>query len=143
MYVERVDSPQAVRVRGSSGGRGPLYCTAMGKSLLAFQPEREAIIQRLDLHPMTPSTITDRETLRREIELTRARKYSLANEEHEPGVLSIGMPVLDACGCAIAALCVTAPAFRSSLDDLKQYIPLLRDGAYEIAIQLPYSGVST
>ncbi|MBO0781389.1 MAG: IclR family transcriptional regulator [Ktedonobacteraceae bacterium] len=145
MYVERVDSPQPVSVRGSSGGRGPLYCTAMGKSLLAFQPEkeREAILQRLHLERLTAHTITDRETLRRELALTRERRYSIANEEHEPGVISVSVPVLDERGQALAALCVTAPAFRATLAQLVENVPLLRDGAREIAIQLPRSGTAT
>lgn len=139
MYVERIDSPQPVQVRGASGGRGPLYCTAMGKSLLAFQPDekREEIIQRLHLQRMTGHTIVDRDELRRELELTRERKYSIANEEHEVGVLSVGVPVLDAHGWPLAALCVTAPAFRTSLEALIEGVPVLQNGAREIALQLP------
>lgn len=143
MYVERLDSPQPVRVRGSIGGRGPLYCTAMGKSLLAFQPdeEREAIVSRLQLERMTPRTIIDRDELRLELDRTRARHYSLADEEHEPGVRSVGVPVLDARGRAIAAICVAAPAFRVSLEKLIQNVPMLRKAAQEIAIQLPRDGI--
>jgi IclR family acetate operon transcriptional repressor len=144
VYIERLDSPQPIRVRGSSGGRGPLYCTAMGKSLLAFQPDekREEIIQRLNLEPMTPNTITDHEALRSELARTRERKYSVANEEHEQGVLSVGVPVLDAHGVPIAALCVTAPAFRTSLEELTMHVPVLQNGAREIALRLPRNSAS-
>jgi IclR family acetate operon transcriptional repressor len=139
VYVERIDSPQPIQVRGSIGRRDPIYCTAMGKSLLAFQPdeEREAIVQRLQLKRLTPHTITDRDALRRELERTRERGYSLANEEHEPGIRTVAVPVLDAYRRAIAALCVTAPAFRATLEDLTRYVPLLQDAAREIALQLP------
>jgi IclR family transcriptional regulator, acetate operon repressor len=144
MYVERLDSPQPVRVRGSIGGRGPLYCTAMGKSLLAFQPddEREAIVHRLHLERMTPQTIVDRNELRRELALTHERHYSLADEEHEPGVRSIGVPILNVRGRAIAAICVAAPAFRVSLEELTHSVPLLHKAAQEIAVQLPRDGIA-
>lgn len=143
MYLERLDSPQPVRVRGSIGGRGPLYCTAMGKSLLAFQPDdvREAILSQLQLERMTPHTIIDRAELRHELERTRERHYATADEEHEIGVRSVGVPVLDVRGRAIAAICITAPAFRVTLEKLTYNVPLLRKAAQEIAIQLPRDGI--
>lgn len=140
VYVERVDSPRTIQVRGSIGKRDPLYCTAMGKSLLAFQPEneREAIVQRLQLKRLTPATITDRKELRQELARTRERGYSLANEEHEPGIRTVAVPVLNDRHRAVAAVCITAPAFRASLEDLTQHVPMLQEAAREIAIQLPH-----
>jgi IclR family acetate operon transcriptional repressor len=142
VYVERFDSPHPIQVRGSIGRRDPLYCTAMGKSLLAFQSDesREAIISRLHLKRLTPHTITDRDELRRELDRTRERGYSLADEEHEPGIRTVAVPVLDSRGRAVAAICVTAPAFRASLEELTRNVPVLQDAAREIAIQLPRGG---
>lgn len=139
VYVERIDSPHPIQVRGSTGRKDPIYCTAMGKSLLAFRPaeERETIIRQLQLKPLTPHTITDREALRRELDRTRERGYSLADEEHEPGIRTVAVPVIGSRGRAIAALCVTAPAFRASLEDLTRHVPMLLDAAREIAVQLP------
>lgn len=143
VYVERVNSPHPIQVRGFTGRRDPLYCTAMGKSLLAFQPEeeREAIVQRLQLKRLTPHTITNRDELRRELERTRERGYSLADEEHEPGIRTVAVPVLNERRRVIAALCITAPAFRASLEDLTHYVPALHEAAREIAIQLPHGGM--
>jgi len=144
VYVERFDSPHPIQVRGSIGRRDPLYCTAMGKSLLAFQPDedREAIISRLHLKRLTPYTITDRDELRRELDRTRERGYSLADEEHEPGIRTVAVPVLDSRGRAVAAICITAPAFRVSLEELTRNVPVLQDAAREIAIQRPRGGPS-
>ncbi|HLZ57313.1 MAG TPA: IclR family transcriptional regulator [Ktedonosporobacter sp.] len=144
VYVERIDSPHPIQVRGSMGRRDPVYCTAMGKSLLAFRPdeEREAIVQRLKMKRLTPHTITDRNELRRELDRTRERGYSLADEEHEAGIRTVAVPVLDSRGRAIAALCVTAPAFRATLEQLIQNVPVLQEAAREISVQLPRGGAS-
>jgi DNA-binding IclR family transcriptional regulator len=142
VYVERFDSPHPIQVRGSIGRRDPLYCTAMGKSLLAFQPEdlRNSIVSRLHLKRLTPHTITNLDELRRELDRTHERGYSLADEEHEPGIRTVAVPVLDSRGRAAAALCITAPAFRVSLDELTHHVPVLQDAAREIAVQLPRGG---
>jgi DNA-binding IclR family transcriptional regulator len=139
VYVERLDSPHPIQVRGSIGRRDPIYCTAMGKSLLAFRPaeEREAIVRRLNLKPLTPHTITDPDELLRELERTVERGYSLADEEHEPGIRTVAVPVLDLRGRVAAAICITAPAFRVSLEDLTRHVPVLRDAAREISVKLP------
>jgi IclR family acetate operon transcriptional repressor len=145
VYVERFDSPHPIQVRGSTGRRDPIYCTAMGKSLLAFQPEevRETIICQLNLKRLTPHTITNLDELRLELDRTRERGYSLADEEHEPGIRTVAVPVLDPRGRAIAALCITAPAFRVSLEELTHNVPVLQDAAREIAVQLPRGRAST
>jgi len=67
--------------------------------------------------------------------LTTAR--SSADEEHESGIRAIGVPVLDLRGVAVAALSTAAPAFRTELDSLLQYLPTLRDAAKELATNLP------
>ncbi|MCJ7734469.1 MAG: IclR family transcriptional regulator, partial [Anaerolineales bacterium] len=38
VYIDKVDNSQAMRMRSRVGQRGELYCTAVGKSLLAFYP---------------------------------------------------------------------------------------------------------
>jgi hypothetical protein len=39
LYIDKVDSPRSVGVMSKVGQRNPVYCTSLGKTLLAFQPE--------------------------------------------------------------------------------------------------------
>lgn len=39
VYIDKIDSPLPVRAYIPVGGRAPVYCTATGKALLAYQPE--------------------------------------------------------------------------------------------------------
>lgn len=139
IYVERVDGPSRIQIRGSVGGRGPLHCTSLGKALLAFLPdgEREGVLRELHLTKRAPNTITETSDLREELALTKDRGYAVADEEHEEGVLAVGLPVMNSRGWPVAAICVAALAFRSSLEELKGYLPLLHDAASEIGAQLP------
>ena len=139
LYVHFVEGTRQVQITGEPGRRGPLHCTSMGKCLLAFQPRqaREDLLARIDLPAMGPGTITDRERFRAEIEQVRRDGYAVADEEHEAGILAIGVPVLNPSGVAVAALSSAAPAFRSSLGELRSYLPHLREAARELAIGLP------
>ena len=59
VYVEKVESPLAVRMHSQVGAINPLHCTGLGKALLAFSPpELINTICSLPLQAMTPATIT-------------------------------------------------------------------------------------
>lgn len=104
----------------------PAYCTSVGKAILAYQdPE---IVQRVidaGLQRFTETTITDPDTLIRELETTRARGYAIDESEHQPGLRCIGAPIRDQSGRVFAAVSVSAPAWQlpvSEIDDLKQVV---------------------
>lgn len=143
VYVERIESWRRIQIRGSVGERGPLYCTSLGKALLAFMPDenREEMIDMLRLEKFAPNTITNVSDLRAELELTRARGYAVADEEHEEGIRAVGVPIMNSRPWPVAALCVAAPAFRLSREQLEEFVPLLHEGAREIGLQLPRNNV--
>lgn len=139
LYVHYVDGPEPVGVRSDPGKRGPLHATSMGKVLVAFSPDdaREDLLDRIPLDPAGPNVITDREALRHEIDLVRARGYATADEEHHAGLRAVAVPVLRPGGGVFAALSTAAPAFRRSLPDLVDLVPVLREAAAELAARLP------
>ncbi|MGH3495836.1 MAG: IclR family transcriptional regulator, partial [Sciscionella sp.] len=95
LYVCSIAGPQQVSVVGDPGKHGPLHCTSLGKTLIAFAPEevRERLIAELPLARFGPNSITDRERFRAEIDAVRQRGYAVADEEHEIGIRAIGVPV--------------------------------------------------
>lgn len=139
LYVHYIEGTQQVQITGEPGRRGPLHCTSMGKCLIAFAPpaQREQLLSELELPRLSAKTITDREEFAREIEQVRSQGYAVADEEHESGILAIGVPILNPAGVAVAALSTAAPAFRSSLDQLHTYLGPLHQAAKELAIGLP------
>jgi len=97
-----------------AGGRAPLYCTGLGKALLAFQgaePGLPALMKKRKLRPFTKNTLTDLHRLETDLKRTRKRGYAVDNEEHEIGVACIAAPVFGNTSL-LAAVSVSGPAGR-------------------------------
>ncbi|POX36333.1 IclR family transcriptional regulator [Streptomyces sp. Ru73] len=139
LYIHHVEGPQQVSVRGEPGKHGPVHCTSMGKVLIAYAPPevREALVENVELTALGPNAITDRAAFRAEIEAVRAQGHAVADEEHEPGIRALGVPITGPDGIAHAALSVAAPAFRMPLDELLALRPALTSAAQELAVLLP------
>ncbi len=111
-YIQKVESKYTIRMYSTIGKQAPLYCTSLGKSLLAWAPNQNDIIERINLIPYTKNTIVTRINLELELAKTRERGYSLDNEEHESDIHCIGAPIFDYSGSPVAAISVAWPNFR-------------------------------
>ena len=107
-------SGDGLAVRVDVGRRVPLYCTAAGKVLLAFQEPAtgRSIVERLELEPFTHQTIVTTEALQADLTLTRARGYAVSYEEHLKGVNSVSAPILGRDGTPVGALVALGPSSR-------------------------------
>src|SRR5260370_21561216 len=56
VYVEKLDSPEQLRIHSRIGAAGPLYCTAVGKILLGYNPQedRKTILSPLVVKRVNP-----------------------------------------------------------------------------------------
>lgn len=131
-YVEGIESPQAVRYMAPLGSPRPLYCSAAGRLLLAYEDEewREQYVKTVQLKALTVRTLTNRAELRDELE--RIRRTGLASSigEAVPGAAGLAAPVFDMTGKAVAALLIGAP-----VDRFETQLPALRKLIKEIATQ--------
>jgi DNA-binding IclR family transcriptional regulator len=139
LTVAKVDGPKAFRVTSDPGYRGHLHCSAVGKALVAFAaPEdREHLVETLELAPVAPKSITDREAFRAEIDRIRSQGYAVMDEENEVGMRAVAVPVVDEAGRAFAAIACSAPTVRMGIDDLVDQLPALQEAAEELAARLP------
>ncbi len=115
VYLDRVPSLQAVGyMTARTGAIFPSYCTALGKVMLAHQPEADvlgwAATQAFKAH--TPNTITAADRLLDELRSIRDRGFSTDEQEREVGVRCIAAPVRDHDGEVVAAISVAGPAER-------------------------------
>lgn len=114
VVLATVEGQHAVRVASLSPGfRGATYARAAGKVLLAFgRPEiTERFLASHMLERRTPSTITSKSALLRELDEIRGRGYGFDREEFSEGAIGVAAPVLES-GVAIAAYALTAPVAR-------------------------------
>lgn len=114
VYIQKVESPQSIKLTSWVGRRVPCHSTSLGKVLLAWleEPERERILRSLVLDRMTPRTLTADDDLRAEFGRVRKTGYAVDNEENEPGVRCIAAPIHDHRGVVIAAISVSGVASR-------------------------------
>lgn len=93
-----------------------LHCTALGKSILAFEPQRriDEIVDHHGLEERTPNTITDYDELMRELDEVRNEKFAVDDEESTRGMRCVAAPVMGD-DTAIGAIGVSGPVSR--LDD--------------------------
>ncbi len=140
VYVERRDSPQALRIFGRIGHRNDAYCTSTGKVLLAFLPpeQLEAVLDGWVLTPRTKYTIKTIPALRRELEIVRNRGWAENLNEVEIGVASVAAPVRNGLGEVVAAISVAGPLQRLSPDSLKRLARTTNEAGMAISRRLGY-----
>jgi IclR family transcriptional regulator, acetate operon repressor len=136
--LERCDGAHSQRSHAPLGQRKPLHCTSQGKAILSAMPatQRDAIVKDIQLHALTPRTITDRRRLQAELRLTATRGWSIDDEEIMPGVRCCGAPVVDGAGAVRGAISVAGPAFRLTVDRLDLIGPEVAEAARRVGAQL-------
>ena len=120
VLVQRIESQQILATRFQVGSRLPIYCTSLGKTILAYlsTDEAEAIISSVDLVSMGPKTITDVEALRYDLAQIRERGFGINDEELAAGLRSVAAPVRSPQGSVIAAVDLSALVVRISYEQL-------------------------
>jgi IclR family KDG regulon transcriptional repressor len=142
VYVDKVDSPRSLGVMSKIGQRAPVYCTALGKTLLAFQPEdqQSRIIREIRLTPLTPRTITSKQKLVEELRGIRKQGYALDRREIEEDVECMGVPIRNHLGDVIAALSISGPKKKIGTPLEKQYVNWVMEAAAMISSKMGYRG---
>lgn len=139
VYINSLESKQAIRMTLEVGMRKPAHSTAAGKVMLAFQPaDALARVIADGLNGHTPNTIVDPEMFRQELAQIRTRGYAIADEENELGVRSLAAPVRDHFGNVIAATSIAGPAQRLTKKVLASFAPDVVSAADAISARLGY-----
>jgi DNA-binding IclR family transcriptional regulator len=140
VYVDKVDSPRTLGVMSKIGQRAPLYCTGLGKVLLAFQPEDELsrIINEIKLKPYTKNTIASKKKLVEELKEIRKRGYALDEREFEEDVECIAAPIRNHLGDAIAALSISGPQRKINTPQEKQFVSQVMNAAALVSSKMGY-----
>lgn len=141
VYVLKVESRYTIRMFSRVGRRIPLYCTAIGKALLAFatREERELALKGVRLLAFTHKTLTSRAALDDELARIREQGFAMDDEEHELGIHCIGAPIFDHTDSVVAALSVSWPAFRYKPEEEFDKIEAIKAAAAKISVLLGHA----
>jgi DNA-binding IclR family transcriptional regulator len=120
VYIDKQEPERTIRMISRVGASSPIHCTAVGKAILATmsRPRVEEMLQALQLEKFTRRTMTSREALLKELDRTSRRGYAVDDEEREDGVRCAGMAILDGRGEAIAAVSISGPSFRVTMQKI-------------------------
>jgi IclR family transcriptional regulator, acetate operon repressor len=139
VYLAHVEAPRVVRMFTQVGNRVPLHASGTGKAILSQMTPaaRAQILSGRELVAFTPHTITNREVL--DAELDRAAKlgYAFDAGEYEDGVHCIAVPVRDPRGQVNAAISVSGPSSRLSLEWMVELAPAVKRIADELFKSMP------
>jgi IclR family transcriptional regulator, KDG regulon repressor len=140
IYVEKVDGPRALRIYSQVGKRAPIYCTGVGKAILAYQDEKEVdrILSSTLLESFTDRTITDADYIKDELKEIKKQGFSIDDEEIELGLKCIAAPIFDHQGNVIASISCASPKMRLDEERLPQVINGIKRAASDISISLGF-----
>ncbi len=134
VYIEVVPSEFALRLSERPGASVEAYCTALGRSILAFSADgaAESILGKRTLPRITPHTMVEPKLILEELVRIRAQGYAVETEEGVLQATCLGAPILDAGNLAVAALSISGPTYRFSPIANKKLLRALRRATREI-----------
>lgn len=132
LYLDKVDSPQPLRMLTSTGRRLPAYATSIGKALLIDKDEQQ--LRQLypqGLEKLTSHTIGDIPMLAKQLQQARLEGYTWEIEESTAHIRCFAVPVYKH-GRVIAAISVAIPLFRYLDREKDSIVELLKTAAREM-----------
>ncbi|MBT3701633.1 MAG: IclR family transcriptional regulator [Alphaproteobacteria bacterium] len=113
-YLDKIESSNPIRYAVTVGERRELYCTAVGKSLLAwFDEDRlDAYLKATQRTQFTDQTITGTRELLAELAQIRQDGLARSYGERVTGACAIAAPIFAGDGAVVATLLVAGPTER-------------------------------
>ena len=115
-------------MRSILGERAQMYCTGIGKAMLANMNERtiEEYLATHELKAFTENSITDKEEFRQELLRIRQRGYAIDDMEHEFGIKCVAMPIFDRNRNVYAAISISGLAHHFTSEHIAEWAILLK-----------------
>lgn len=141
VYIEKLDSPHAVRMYSRVGATNPAATTSLGKAILAFSPAAvQDAVYDAGIPRRTANTITDPQEARRVLAAVRERGYSIDDVENEDGIRCVAAPILDHDGLAVGGISISGPDQRVTMARVPELGGAVRDTAEGISRGLGFHG---
>lgn len=137
VVIARTSGPGAFQLTDRVGVVRPAHCTALGKIILAsLRPEQlRRFLDRAELKPSTPKSITDAATLTREIAEVQRSGVAFDDGEFNAEVRCVAVPVTDFTGQVIGALGISGPIWRLSNQALHASAQIVQAAANRLSAE--------
>ena len=137
VVIARTSGPGAFQLTDRVGVVRPAHCTALGKIILAsLRPEQlKRFLERAELKPSTPKSITDTGVLLREIAEVQRTGVAFDDGEFNAEVRCVAVPVTDFTGQVIGALGISGPIWRLSNQALHASAQIVQAAANRLSVE--------
>ncbi|KHD85067.1 IclR family transcriptional regulator [Heyndrickxia ginsengihumi] len=141
LYIDKVEGTSAIVVYSRIGRRIPIHSSAVGKALVAFKSEHELnkILDGYIYKQQTEKTITSEQDFLKELSIVRERGYAIDNEENEPGISCIAIPIRNHLGEVAAAISLSMPAAKLTEGQIDHMIPMIKEVGDHISSKMGYN----
>jgi DNA-binding IclR family transcriptional regulator len=140
LYIEKIESANAIRIMSETGARLPIHCSALGKALLAQKSQAEVrrILEQTGMPRMTRHTITELNQMEQALDTIRAQGYAVDDMEIMDGLRCVAAPIRDGDGDAKYAISVSSFAGTLSGENMERVVADLVSTAGEISRLMGY-----
>lgn len=140
VYIDKVEGSGVTVVYSKVGRRVPLHTSAVGKSLVVTKSDQELnkLLEGYEYTTPTEKSIRSKEEFLSAIEQARMAGYSVDNEENEPGIICMAVPIKDYSGKVIAAISMSMPASKMNAELLEKYVAMLKECTAHISQELGF-----
>ncbi|WP_461215676.1 IclR family transcriptional regulator [Lacticaseibacillus sp. GG6-2] len=123
VLIDKLESPNSIKLSSVIGGTMHLYSSAMGKAVLAEYPETlvDNYFEHHELKEVTAQTLTSPEAVREDLKKVRELGVGIDNEETEPDVYCIGA-ALRRGDHVVGAFSISSPKYRITPERRDQFI---------------------
>jgi DNA-binding IclR family transcriptional regulator len=138
VVLEQVEGLHNFSFKVNPGLRFPLHTAAPGKAFLAHLgiPDREKIVNGLDLKKFTANTIINPQAFLEEIEQVAKLGYAVDREEEMEGQVCVGSAVLNRNAELAGAIWLVAPTSRLPEKEIPRIGNLVKEAANKISSSL-------
>jgi len=140
VYIAKVESKHALVMSSHIGARIPMYCSALGKAILAFSGEELLnMVLSLPMAQRTTNSITTPEALKADLQHIKSRGFAIDNEENEISIRCVGAPIFDYTTTPIAAISISVPRTRMNQERYGILGPMVMEAAYMVSKRKGFS----
>ncbi len=140
VYIDKVDVVSSRRLYSKIGLRIPVYCSALGKSMLSGMTNKECdlLLSKCSFEKFTTNTLTTKEELIEQINTYKIKGWFLDDEEHDEGIRCISSPIYDYMGKVIAAISISGANTLISTENQEEVGNIMVETARKISKRLGY-----
>jgi len=138
VYIDQVEGTDIFQLRLRIGNRGPLHCTAAGKSVLAFlkEDELENILNDFTLTRFTDKTIISMKHLRKELKAIKKTGFAFCDREYDKYLRAIGAPIIGMGPKVIGAVVLVAPSNRIRIKEVSYFGNMVKETGLKISSEM-------